>query len=643
MTVQFDAVTGLTVYVLLLLFVPSDRVLAPLGGAGTPAAIFSVGLLVWWLWFRVRSATYRRFSNPVAVAFALFCAAVLVSEIVAAASSIPQADQNAADMGLIRLGSYAGVFYVAADGIPSKARLLVLCRRLVLVGATVALLGIYQFATGTLLIDRLPTPGLSGSDGGMDIRNGYMRPRGTARHALEFAAVLSTLLPIALALAVGDRQRKLVARVLPVLLMVTASLVSLTRSALIGLVLGFVSMFLFWGNKVRMIVLTSFVLGAGVVGVAMPQLVRVVADMFSGADTSVNSRTDSWDLAFAMFLANPWFGRGFGTFLPSYRILDNQLLQLLIEIGIIGLLAFLGLMATAVYCAVVARRDDSDAAMNQLGVGLAASIASGASLMAFFDAFSFPQAPGVLFLVLGLAAGYWRLSREQSLDSASVRLGGVSKRRAHVISAGAVLLVFSLAVPVALHIRSVPPVYWAQQEVVFLPPASAVDGNSLRTDARDLIPYAAMVERRFAGTVGKQALRTVSAPIYGTGIGQGSVAYVPNAGGQWETFMKNALITVEVVAPNRDAARDRLRSITSELVAMAAQPQDEMRVIPSAFILTDTYPQDVVPAAIQPRTKWALLLWGLTTVVAAMLVHSAVTRRIRPPGLWEPAKREEAL
>ncbi|MFF5793532.1 O-antigen ligase family protein [Paeniglutamicibacter sp. NPDC012692] len=632
---QFDAVTGLTVYVLLLLFVPSDRVLAQLGGAGTPAAIFSMGLLVWWLWYRVRSATHRRFSNPVTIAFALFCAAVFISEIVAAASSLPKTDQNAADMGLIRLASYAGVFFVAADGIPSQERLLVLCRRLVLAGTAVALLGIYQFATGTLLIDRIPTPGLSSNDGGTDIRNGYMRPRGTARHALEFAAVLSTLLPIALALAVGDRTRKLMARLLPVLFLVTASLVSLTRSALVGLVLGFVSMFLFWENRIRKIVLTCFFLGAGVVGVAMPQLVRVVADMFSGADSSVNSRTDSWDVAFEMFMANPWFGRGFGTFLPSYRILDNQLLQLLIEIGIIGLMAFFGVMATAVYCAVVARREYFDDAVNQLGVGLAASIAAGASLLAFFDAFSFPQAPGVLFLVLGLAAGYWRLSREQSLDNASVRLSGVSKRRAKVISVGAVLLVFALAVPLALNIRSLPPVYWVQQEVVFLPPASAVGGNSLRSDARDLIPYAAMVERRFAGKSAKQALRTVSAPIYGTGIEQGAVAYVPNAGGQWETFMKNAVITVEVVAPNSEEARDQLNSITSELVALAAQPQDAMRIIPSAYILTDTYPQDVVPAAIQPRAKWALLLLGFATVVAAMLAYTEITRRIRPAGLRE--------
>ena len=37
----------------------------------------------------------------------------------------------------------------------------------------------------------------------------------------------------------------------------------------------------------------------------------------------------------------PIFGRGFSTFLPSYRILDNQYLGLLIETGIVGLVAFL--------------------------------------------------------------------------------------------------------------------------------------------------------------------------------------------------------------------------------------------------------------------------------------------------------------
>ena len=40
------------------------------------------------------------------------------------------------------------------------------------------------------------------------------------------------------------------------------------------------------------------------------------------------------------FQQRPIFGRGFSTFLPAYRILDNQFLGLLVDIGIVGLVSF---------------------------------------------------------------------------------------------------------------------------------------------------------------------------------------------------------------------------------------------------------------------------------------------------------------
>ncbi|MFJ2617886.1 O-antigen ligase family protein [Glutamicibacter sp. NPDC087344] len=630
--IKSDAVSGLTVYVVLMFLVPSDRVVAQLGGSGTPSVIFAIGLLIWWLWFRARRSTRARFPNPVVIAFILFCVAVLASEVVAATMTAPIMDRNAADTGLIKLASYAGVFFVAADGIPSFDRLMVLIRRLVFAGALIALLGAYQFVTGTVLIDRIPTPGLAGTDAGIDIRGGYMRPRGTARHALEFAAVIVTILPLALALCVGDQARRMSRRLVPVVLLVLVSLMSLTRSALIGLVLCFMAMFPFWDSKVRRITILSMIAGVGAAAVAFPQLVRTIGDMFSSVDSSVNSRTDSYGVAFEIFSIHPWFGRGFGTFLPSYRILDNQLLQLLIEIGIVGILSFLGVLLTSVYCIFAVRKAKMSTLESHLGVGLAASIAVGASLMAFFDALSFPQAPGVLFLVLGLAAAYVRLAGEENTyNRFMIPVLSVSKHRAHVIATAAAMLVLLVAAPIALSIRATPNIVWAQRDVVFLPPASSVGGNSLRSDAQDLIPFATMVEHRYDGIHGLDAIQTVSAPIYGTGISSGSSVYVSNAGGQWQTYMTDAIISVEVVANSNEAVLQKINAITDELEVLAAQPQEHMKIIDSAHILTDTYPADIVPQTIAPRTKWALLLFGFLTLMGAGFAYDLTRRKLGLP------------
>src|SRR5437773_6809029 len=63
------AVMPLTVYAALLMFIPSALVLAPLGGAGSPATIVAVVLLGWYLarWLHPACALARQ-SQPIRTA-----------------------------------------------------------------------------------------------------------------------------------------------------------------------------------------------------------------------------------------------------------------------------------------------------------------------------------------------------------------------------------------------------------------------------------------------------------------------------------------------------------------------------------------------------------------------------------------------
>jgi O-antigen ligase len=106
---------------------------------------------------------------------------------------------------------------------------------------------------------------------------------------------------------------------------------------------------------------------------------------------------------------NPMLGRGFGTFLPEYRILDNQYLVTLIDMGILGLVTLCAVSAVGFIAVLAARRHYEEPILNKLGPALAASLAAGAVLTGFFDALSFPQAAGMLFLVAGFSGAYWRM------------------------------------------------------------------------------------------------------------------------------------------------------------------------------------------------------------------------------------------
>jgi O-antigen ligase len=105
-------------------------------------------------------------------------------------------------------------------------------------------------------------------------------------------------------------------------------------------------------------------------------------------------------------------GRGFGTFLPAYVIVDNQYLGLLVELGIAGLAAFLGLIAAGAYCASRARRMAGDDSLRQTSQAMLASIVAAGIAYGFFDALSFPMAAGLMFVLLGTAGALYRIAPE---------------------------------------------------------------------------------------------------------------------------------------------------------------------------------------------------------------------------------------
>ena len=76
----------------------------------------------------------------------------------------------------------------------------VLLRRLTYLGGAIASLGLLQFATGQPFTNYIQIPGLSINNELVSVlnRGGLVRPAGTAIHPIEFGAVLTMILPLAL-------------------------------------------------------------------------------------------------------------------------------------------------------------------------------------------------------------------------------------------------------------------------------------------------------------------------------------------------------------------------------------------------------------------------------------------------------------
>lgn len=427
-----DAVSLLSFYLVLLFAIPSRLTIAPLGAAGTPAQLVGLGALVWWLYYEVQRINIdTRGSQPVRTVYFLMGCAFLASYIAAMSRPIDAAESSMADLGIVTTAAWGGVLLLANDGIGSMDRLTVLLRRLAFAGGAIATLGIIQFATGTAFVDKISIPGLREniSLGGVALRNGFNRPSGTALHPIEFGSVITMILPIALTLALNDRSRNWLRRWYPIGAIGIAAALSISRSALISTLVSLVLLSVAWAPARRLGAAAVVTLFGGVLFMTVPGLLGSLLGLFTGIgnDSSAASRSGSYELAGEFIRRSPTVGRGLFTFLPRYRILDNQFLGLLIEVGVLGLSIFLALIVTAAWCARSVRLHAKDDYSRQLGQSLVASIGAGASGLALFDGFSFPMSAGVFFLVLGLAGGMWRLQRQERC-SESPGSAGVARR-----------------------------------------------------------------------------------------------------------------------------------------------------------------------------------------------------------------------
>lgn len=415
-----DAVTLLSAYAVLLYAVPSRLVIGPLGGIGTPASMLIAVGAVWWLWHHVHRLTRGAPADagrPVRAAAIAFAACVGLSYVVAMTRPIEIDEISGADTGLIVVGLWVATVLLVADGVPSRPRMDVLVHRLTLAGGALAILGIIQFVTGAILVDQISIPGLSANSRFSSYgRALFTRPPGTSVHPIEYGAVLTMLLPLALYSCLTPRSGRrgwvgVALRCWPAAAIVVVVPLSLSRSALLGTALGLAILLPGWPVRVRRI---AGVLASGlsvVLFLVVPGLMSTLLGLFSGvgSDTSAGSRLAGFDNAMAMVERSPVLGRGFGTFLPKYQILDNQALLLLVEVGALGLAVFVAVGAAAMVLGARAVRRSTEPSTSQLGRAVTASVAVGMTSFFLFDGFSFPMASGTLALVIGLAGALDRL------------------------------------------------------------------------------------------------------------------------------------------------------------------------------------------------------------------------------------------
>jgi O-Antigen ligase len=412
------AVPMLQLFALTVMVIPSDTVIRAIGAQGYAAAL--VGMFMFAAYLAAILLGLHdplRHRNPIRVVLCVFWLSVLVSYIAMDHSTLTVEEATAADRLMMQLAVATGVALVAAECLTSLPDVRRVLRALTWGGAFCGVVAALQY-----WIELDITPYLSDLPGFSDnvdnpsivVREALNRVQGTGITAIEVGVVAGMLLPLAIYLAIHDTARTARSRWTPAALIGLAVPISVSRSAIISVVLAFAVLVVLMPTRQRLVALCAapfavigvFMLARGVIG--------TLASFFGAgsSDASVQARLIDYPEVERLVDQAPWFGHGGGTYLPEnpMYVLDNQFLKTAIELGMVGVVVLAAFFLVPVISALVARRRTSDPELRLLCAALAGSaLAAGASSLTF-DSLSFPMFANVHALVIGLIGACWLLA-----------------------------------------------------------------------------------------------------------------------------------------------------------------------------------------------------------------------------------------
>jgi O-antigen ligase len=330
---------------------------------------------------------------------ALFAGATVLSLLTLLA---PGADPDNLLVGLLKAAGGFLLYFLAVQSLEERSDLW-------LVLAGIVATGLVQ-AVATLI------PILVGQEHLSDMT----RASGTTIHANLFAGYLLMIIPLVVGVAVAFRRRW----TLPVtgaatIIYGTALVATLSRSGLLGLVAGMVTLAVLLPEKRKQVgilagalLIASFL--AGMVGPFATRLAEAEANA-----TSFDGRLEIWGRALRIFGDHFVFGVGVGNFShiigdPSLSHAHNLYLNIAAERGVLGLATFIIVIAALFRTLAVAFSSATGGAYRVLSAGLIASFV-GFFAHSLFDATYYDYKILLLFwLLVGVSASLPGVFAEQS-------------------------------------------------------------------------------------------------------------------------------------------------------------------------------------------------------------------------------------
>ncbi len=422
------------IFMFVLFVCPSPYVFAALGGSASPAMLIGLVMFGWWMLTRITtSVSSAHTRQPLRIAVFLVIGSIVASTAAAYARILPVEEIQAPMRGLAIVASFAGVCLFFSDGLRNRIDIEKIVFAFVLGGTFVAVIGLIEFFSRKEISPLLQLPGLDplGVLYLITERNGFPRVAATASHPIEYGIILCVIWPFAMrhAVMMWSKRGRFVS-LIPIILISLALPTTMSRTAVVAFTIVVATMWFTWSSRRRM--RFSMVMGFGITTlfVVAPQVPNAVVSLFTKADedVSISTRTEDYSKAGELISQHLFFGRGFKTFDPErYFFVDNQYLLSLIEIGVVGTLALIGLFVTAITLARNVKHTARDPFMRELGQCCASSLFAILLCFATFDTLSFPMISFTALSIVGISGAIWRVNRYENGDK-SMAFASISTR-----------------------------------------------------------------------------------------------------------------------------------------------------------------------------------------------------------------------
>lgn len=406
-----------------IFFFPSSMVFKPIGAAGTVPMILAVLIFVLWICsvvFGLHNPMSIRHPGRVTLAalFLATCAsyAALYAGITGGSTPIARAS---ADRWLILLIASAGIVLVVGEVIRTLEDAMILIRTLLAGAFFCCLIAVIQFFFRINPMDwfQYAMPGFTynGGDTPFQSRGALLRVAGSTFHSIELAVVSAMLLPLSIWRLIYDHRGWIGYKLLGTMLLIFAIASTVSRSGVLGLVVGLAAFIPFLPPTPRIWALIASPIALAGLFLGVPGLISTLTETItsSSTDPSISTRTNNYPRVEAMVAHRPILGAGPGNYEAdtAIHILDNEYLNAAVTLGLVGLLAMAVYLLVPGAASILAGRASRTPQLKSFAgaVGAGGLVAGICSLT--FDSMSFPVFALTYPVLIGLGGAAWNMTK----------------------------------------------------------------------------------------------------------------------------------------------------------------------------------------------------------------------------------------